>query len=151
MKKIKEFTAAIILSAILFPIGFVFNILAIVLFKKKFFVAFWRITKEVLLLINDIFERIAIIIDRLGNVIDGNMFILLFVKNKYHDKTLFGKNEITVSAASGHAENYDYLNNFGNRFVKALNKTLGKNHCKNAYEWYLVKQKHKKANSTAIS
>ena len=137
--KILEFFAAIILSAILFPIALIYNILKIKK-GKNFLIFVWKFIIEVFKLVFDLFEKLAIIIDRLGNVICGNMFIDIFVLDIFNSKTLFNKSEITISAAFGHAQVNGILNAKGKKFIKLLSKIFGSNHAKNAYKFHLIKK-----------
>ena len=149
MKKLVELITAIVLSVILFPIALIFNIF--LLKKGSVFKTICQAVKEIVKLIFDTFEQIAIWIDRLGNVILGNMFEIFFIQKKYYGKTLFDKSEITISSSFGHALEYIYLNKKGLRFAGLLDKILGKNHCKNAYKWKVTKDKFNKNNKTGIS
>jgi len=138
--KIIEFIAAVILAAILFPLGILYSLFTVLLLKLKFAKTLWYFVKEVYLIVLDILEKMAVIIDRLGNVIVGDLFIRVFVQKEYRYKTLFKKNEVTISAAFGHAYEWIYLKKSGLFFIKLLSKVFGKDHCKQAYKWHQIKQ-----------
>ncbi len=134
---------ALILSIFVFPIGFVFNVFT---FRKKkwFFYSALKMTYEVLLVFYDLFLILAVLIDRLGNVIGGNMFITLFILNDKKNETLFGKNECTISASLGKAVLKKQLNKEGINFVWFLELFAGERHCIEAYQWYLIKKNFNK-------
>ncbi len=138
--KIVEFISAIVLAIILFPLGILYSFLTVLIFKLKFLKTILYFLKEVYLIILDIFEKIAVIIDRLGNIIVGDLFIEIFVQKKYRYLTLFKKNEITISAAFGHAYEWIYLKKSGIFFVKLLSKVFGKDHATQAYKFYELKK-----------
>jgi ABC-type antimicrobial peptide transport system permease subunit len=138
--KFFELLFAVVLSAPLFSIGLVYNI--VLCFKvKRFFIFLWKFLTEVYKLIFDVFEKLAVIIDRLGNVIDGNLFIKIFVRPNYQNITWFLMSEITISAAFGHSLKNCYLNERGLIFVRILDKVFGNNHCLKAYNFELLKRK----------
>ena len=137
--KILELLSALILSAILFPIALIYNLFKIKKGKNVLIFA-WKFLVELLKIVFDLFEKIAVIIDRLGNVICGNLFIDIFVQKEYSKKTLFNKSEVTISAAFGHSYEWIYLNKKGLRFVKLLSKVFGKEHAKQAYRFHILKQ-----------
>lgn len=139
--KIIELLAAVILSAILFPIGLVFNICQLVVLRLGFFRFVWLFILETYKIVLDLFEKIAVIIDRYGNVILSGLFIKIFIKNTHNKKTLFGKSEVTISASLGHALTNFYLNGKGLKFCKFIDKVFGKNHCILAYEFKIIKDK----------
>lgn len=149
MKKVLEFLFAVIIGTPLLIIGLISNIF---FWKKgKIFVTIYKTIKEVIMLFLDFLQQIAVYIDRLGNVILANLFEVVFVQNKFYKKTLFGKENITISAAFGHAYEWIYLNKFGVHFVYFLDFALGKDHCGQAYKWYLIKEKFNNDNLTGIS
>lgn len=133
---------AIILSIPVFCIGFIFNIFT---FKKGRF--FWfsafKMTYEVVLIFYDLFLYLATALDKLGNVIGGNMFITLFVKKGFQKETLFCKNECTISASLGKGIEKQQLNNAGMSFVYFLLIFVKDNHFERAYQWYILKRDFK--------
>lgn len=135
--KFIELIFAIILSALLFPLGLLFNI---VVGFKKLHLFLWMFLVEVYELVFDSFEKVAVIIDRLGNVIDGNLFIRAFIFKEHRKRTLFNQSEVTISAAFGHAQKHGYLNKRGCIFVRMLDDIFGKDHCLLAHEFDLLKQ-----------
>ncbi len=135
--KFVELFAAIVLSAVLFPIALIYNII-MNFTKLPYFLVLFII--EIYKLIFDSFEKIAIIIDRLGNVVLANMFINLFIFKEHRNRTLFYKSEKTISAAFGHAFKHGYLKRRGLFFVSFLDKIFGKEHCIKAHEFDLLKE-----------
>jgi len=151
--KILELIAALILSAILFPFALIFNIF--LLKKGSILKTIWQVCKEISKLINDTFRQIAIWIDRLGNVILGNMFERALILKKYWGKTLFDKSEITISASLGDALDKKMFNKKGYKFASMIDYIFSirikffeiyfveKNHCVKAFEWYLINKNFK--------
>lgn len=149
MKKILEFLFAVTFGTFMLIIGLIVNVF---FWKKgKIFKTIYKTLKEILLLFLNFLEQIAVYIDRLGNLILENLFEVFFVKKEFRDKTLFGKSDITISASIGHSLEWLYLKRAGVKFSNILNRVLGKNHCKDAYKWYLVKKEFNKTNKTGIS
>ncbi|MDD4515630.1 hypothetical protein [Massilibacteroides sp.] len=146
IKKLFELIAALVLSAVLFPIALIYNV---IIGFKKLDQFIWLFVIEIFQLIFDVFEKLAVIIDRLGNVILGNMFCRFFVFKPFRDKTLFFNSEVTISASFGHLQKHGFLNKKGERFRKLLDKVFGKNHCLNAFEFDNLKNMYN--NSTGIS
>jgi len=149
--KIIEFIASVILGVFLFPFGIAFEIFQILRLRLRFVKWFWIFTKRIVLELYDIFEVIAVKIDILGNIILGRLFESIFVQKEFWKQTLFGKDGITISASFGHSYEWIYLNEYGVRFVYALDKVFGKKHCDSAYWWHLIKTAFKSNNKTAIS
>jgi len=147
--KFTELVFAVILSSVLFPLALIFNITQ--LQKGSILKDVWYVSVEILKIVFDLFEKIAIIIDRLGNLILGDVFTLLYVKKEFKDHTLFGKSEITISASFGHCLQKFYLKKSGINFTKFLDWIFGKAHCSLAYEWYLIKKNFNQNNKTGIS
>jgi hypothetical protein len=143
--KLLELLAAVILSAPLFTIALIYNVFK--LKKYSIIPTVWKLLKELAKILFELFRILAVWIDRLGNVILFNLFIDLFLQEK--NKTLFGKSEVTISAAFGHAYEWIYLNKRGLKFVKILDFIFGKNHCKDAYKWHEMKKDFD--NKTGIS
>jgi len=144
MKKILSFIIAIIISTFIFPLGFIFNIFNIWNFKE-FLKYYLKLTIEVCKVICNFFEKIAIFLDILGNVIAGRLFFYSFVKKGFRkDNTYFGVSEWTISASIGHLQYYKRLNKFGLWFSNLLTILIDKNHCINAYNWKIYKDKFKR-------
>lgn len=147
--KFSELVFAVILSAVLFPLALIFNLFQ--LKKGSWIKTLWYVANEIVFIIFDTFEYFAVMIDKLGNLIVGPVFIRIFVQKEYRYKTLYGKVRITISAATGHALEWIYLNKAGVKFAKILDKVFGNNHCKNAYKWHLIKEDFNNNNKTGIS
>jgi len=101
VKKLFELIAAIVLSTVLFPIALVYNIVIGFKTLDRFL---WLFVTELYQLTFDTFEKVAVIIDRLGNVILGNMFCRFFVFKQFRKLTLFFNSEVTISASFGHLQ-----------------------------------------------
>ena len=52
--------------------------------------------------------------------------------------TLFGRGDVTISAATGELAEYDKLNEVGKGFRNTLDTLLEDDHCKKAYKKFLV-------------
>lgn len=142
MKKVLEFLFAVTFGSVLLVIGLIANMF---FWKKgKVLKTIFKTLREIGKLFLDFLEQIAIYIDRMGNVILENLFEVFFVQKEFRKKTLFGKSEVTISASLGHSLECIYLNSAGVKFANLLDKVLGKNHCKDAYQWYLIKKEYNK-------
>jgi hypothetical protein len=147
--KLIELIAALILSAILFPLALIFNLFQ--LKKGSVFSTCFYVASEIIFIIFDTFEYLAVVIDKLGNLILGPVFIRIFVKDEYKYETLFNKVQVTISASLGHAYENIYLNKAGVKFHNFIDLIFGKDHCKHAYKWYLIKKEFNNNNLTGIS
>lgn len=144
--KLFELIAAVLLSALLFPFALIYNFIVDFKHLDKFV---WMLLREVYELIFDAFEKIAVLIDRLGNVILGNMFCRFFIFKQFRKITLFYNSEVTISAAFGHAQRHGFLNKKGDKFRKLLDMIFGQYHCQNAHEFDNLKNMFN--NKTGIS
>jgi len=143
--KLISLLAAIVLSAPLFTIALVFNLFQ--LRKGKVFVTFYRLFKEVVNIVFDIFLTVAIIIDRLANVIVGDLIERCVTKER---DTTFGKNDWTISASLGKLQSEVKLIKFGVKFVRFIDRIFGKFHCRDAYNFRKMKANFE-GNATGIS
>ena len=134
LKKLIFMIVAILLSTVLFPIGLITNLIQIYR-VGHFFTYLWKFLVELYKLVMDFFLWVALFFDRLGNVVIGNIILFNYVRKEYRDKTLFNQSEITISCSLGHCLENNYLSESGIRFVMVIDFILGKNHCKDAYEW----------------
>jgi hypothetical protein len=129
---------------------------------------------EIYKIIFDIFLYIALIIDRLGNIIVGPLLGFLIIdkqavpkkiniaiidtKDKSHilpdiysDKIhTFGLNDWTLSASIGRLIVRENINKRGGRFANIIDFVFGVNHCRNAYEFKIIKTSFS-GNGTGIS
>jgi len=128
--KIIEFIAAVILSAILLPVGIVYNI--ITFWKKSSMKMPFLFVTAFFIEIYNLFHTLAIFIDRIGNIILGKMFIDLFLIDA-RKNVGFGKFGITISASFGHCLIHKNLNKKGIYFVGIIDKIFGFNHCYRAF------------------
>lgn len=134
--KIVEFITAVILSAILYTVSFIYNIFQ---FRRgSVFKTLYLAIVEIYKVVMDLFEKLAIILDILGNIILSNLITDILLINK-EDKGWFGKAGITISSSLGKALNDKNLNEKGIKFAKILDKPFEYNHCKNAYDWQIMK------------
>lgn len=95
---------AIVLSGILFPIGFIYAI------TKKFFKA-----------VGGFFFAIALSIDQSANVICSELFNDVLLKNDAKNKVMFGDPDKTISFVLGKNLLNGSLNRFGIALTKFLN------------------------------
>lgn len=133
--------ASLILSIILLPVGFLYTIgkyakeckvNPILTMLKNFGLS-------ILLVISYLCMRVAVAIDRLGNVVAGE-FLEDFITSK--EDTLFSKPDITISSSTGALEVEGELNKTGTWFSKILSKVLGEdNHAILSYAHYLESKK----------
>jgi hypothetical protein len=144
--KLISFIAAVILSALLFPVGLVFNLTE--LRHGRVFVTFWRFFIELVDIIFDFLLNIAVIFDRLGNVIIGDMIERLVTKEM---NTTFGKNEWTISASLGKLLYDNKLKPFGLRFIGFIDSVFGTDHCIDAYYWHVEKENFNNENIMGVS
>jgi len=81
MKKVLEFLFAVVIGTPLLIIGLIANVF---FWKKgKIFVTIYKTIKEVILLILDFLQQIAVYIDRLGNIILENLIEVIFVQKVF--------------------------------------------------------------------
>ena len=133
-KAIFEVIIALIIGAILFPIGLIFAIIQPIFFyngKRNLILYFWNFIYQIYTVIMYWLHHLALTIDILGNVIAGD-FIELFV-TKERD-TLFANKKHTISQAMGYLEANNLLTPFGNRIKLFIDKIFGKDHCIDAYK-----------------
>ena len=146
LSKILEFFSALILSAILFPIGFVLNIILLFRLKLNVLKFSWSLAIQVIYVVLDLFRYLAVIIDILGNVILGPAMKFLFVKKEFSQMSYYGRAGITISAATGQGFVKKYFNERGIRFKNFINfffiRTT-KYHCEDAYKFYIYKLNYK--------
>jgi hypothetical protein len=133
--------AAIILFVPLSIAGLVFNLFQIKkeLERKKW--TFWRMLlnflKEIYEITMDTCEKAAVIIDRLGNIIVGDLIEYFVTKER---DTTFGQSEWTISASMGKLLEDNKLTIFGLKFCNFLSKVFGEDHCYWAYEFHKIKE-----------
>ena len=133
--------ASLILSIILLPVGFLYTIgkyakeckvNPILTMLKNFGLS-------ILLVISYLCMRVAVAIDRLGNVVAGE-FLEDFITSK--ENTLFSDPNTTISSSTGALEVEGELNKTGTWFSKILSKVLGEdNHAILSYAHYLESKK----------
>lgn len=133
--------ASLILSIILLPVGFLYTIgkyakeckvNPILTMLKNFGLS-------ILLVISYLCMRVAVAIDRLGNVVAGE-FLEDFITSK--ENTLFSDPNTTISSSTGALEVEGELNKTGTWFSKILSKILGEdNHAILSYAHYLESKK----------
>lgn len=127
--KLLMFFFALILSAILLPLGLAYNILTI--FKLK---SIENVLNTLLAFLEEtynFFYSIAIFLDRLGNILLGSLFEKIVLNQKI--ETTFGDSGYTISYSFGDLLFSKKLNKTGISIVKFIDKLFGKNHCLNTY------------------
>jgi len=117
---------AIVLSVILYPIGFLY---ALVTFRLR---------------LKDYYYAIAISIDQLGNVVMAAMFNKLLIEEDAQYK--FGNPDWTISAVLGGNLLTMRLRPLGLWFVKILD-SIDDNHCINAFENETKRNDRRRKNS----
>ena len=130
---IPQFFAAIILSVILLPLGFIYSLF--LPFKRKYgpkyFVSYlYRFLVQIWRVVMYMLNRIAYSIDLLGNVIVGELLEDLITDEEY---TWFGNYRHSISQSIGKLEFEKKLNKRGQWLQKTIDKIFGKYHCLNAY------------------
>lgn len=135
MKELKPFLeliAAIVLFALISPIGILYNA-GKSIYKSSFksFLIYWaNIVYQIWVVIKFFILQIAVAIDLLGNVTSGEMIEDCVTTE---ENTLYGKGGITISAATGELEYSNKLNNTGLYLTTILSKVFGQGHCINSY------------------
>jgi len=128
---------AIILFTVVTPIGVVFNVLYSFYRRNiKGFFNYWKsIFYQVWIVSYNLIFFVAISIDYFGNAFCGELIKLFVTKNKH---TLFGRGEVTLSAAIGQAEFAESLTPFGIWLSKSLDVAFNEEgHCLIAYtKWF---------------
>jgi hypothetical protein len=110
MMKFLLFLIAVILSAILIPIGLVFS------FITRLFVWKFRGWRRKL---GDYFYICAVSIDQTGNVFCSDLFNAILIKQK-ESTHLFGNADQTISAVLGYNDHYNTISKLGKYLVKLL-------------------------------
>lgn len=133
--------ASLILSIIILPVGFLYTIgkyakeckvNPILTMLKNFGLS-------ILLVISYLCMRVAVAIDKLGNVVAGE-FLEDFITSK--EDTLFSDPNTTISSSTGALEVEGELNETGLWFSKMLSKVLGEdNHAILSYAHQLESKK----------
>ncbi len=139
-----ELIAAILLAIVLYPIGFVYSIVIqpFIYHNRKFKVYRYVINffYQIWFVLMYLFHSIAFTLDVLGNVIVGELIEIIITNKEFlkdNSDTWFGLREHSISQAIGYIEKREALNNTGVKLSNLLSKIFGKNHCKNAYEFYI--------------
>jgi hypothetical protein len=115
MKGFLLITIAIVLSVVLFPLGWFYSLFTFRASIKK---------------LDNYFKIIAISIDQLGNVVMSTIFNDLMIKKGGHK---FGDEDQTISMVLGLNKQTNTLNKFGKFWASLLNK-IEKNHVEKAIE-----------------
>ena len=141
IKGLKLLLAAILVTVFLLPIGICWNIGKSII--ESFQLRFWKGSVKFIKYWGFLFYQtyraldygmmhLAVTLDLIWNASSGE-FIEDMVTDE--EKTLFGKGEVTVSAAIGRQETYLRLNKKGKWFSRLLDVAFNeKEHCKNAYK-----------------
>lgn len=131
IKPIIEIFAAVVLGAIVIPIGLVHNLIKpfvdafkfkrLRLFEGGFYIFkyYLNFIYQVWCVIKRLLHDIAVSIDIFGNATSGEM--LEDLVSPAHEKTYFGDGRYTISAAIGEAEAKNKLNKLGKWLSNALN------------------------------
>lgn len=114
MRGLILYITALVLSAVLLPVGFVYQLIS-----------------SLLKATNDYLFTIAKSIDQLGNVVCQGLFDLLLITKKSTSK--FGCEDETISSVLGNNKKAATLTILGKMLTYLLNK-IEKNHVENAIE-----------------
>lgn len=99
------------------------GIVNFVLYWLNFIYQVWNVVKYIQL-------HLIIAYDLLANVAGGEMIEDIVTAE---EKTLYGRGDITISAATGKVELDNKLNKTGKKFTHLLSKVLGQGHSVEAY------------------
>lgn len=150
---------SILITSIIFFFTIVFGVITMLvesivnLFKRTKPNIFMNTLRELYKNIKLALINLVVLMSEFTNVIAGCFLYRLFVKKKCNDKTcechntLFGKSEVTISAALGHASEFGIISDFGVMIMNALSSYLDEDHCISAYENYLQFKEYKKGNA----
>ena len=83
--------------------------------------------------------RLAVVLDMMWNATSGELVEDCVTSVEI---TLYGRGDITISAATGELEDDDKLNKVGKGFSNFLSIALEDNHCKKAYKKLLADQEN---------
>jgi hypothetical protein len=139
---------AFILGAIMIPIGFLYNLGKPFYdskgkpFKermKAFVMWFLKLLYQIWVTVKKTFFYFGYLVDLLGNAVVGELIEDIVT---HEEDTLFGRGDITISAALGHLKRDEKLNKTGLWLCKVLDffDINHKDHCLNAIELYEFKQ-----------
>jgi hypothetical protein len=98
---------------------------------SKFIIYWLRVFYQFWVVYKYLSQHLAIAKDLFANVSSGEMLEDIITDR---EDTLFGRGDITISAATGYLELIPDLNPRGLWFTRILSKALGKNHSVNAYQ-----------------
>ena len=84
--------------------------------------------------------RIAVVLDLIWNATSGELVEDCVTSVEI---TLYGRGDITISAATGELQDDNKLNNVGKGFSDFLSIALEENHCANAYKKLLADMDNK--------
>jgi hypothetical protein len=79
--------------------------------------------------------KLAVALDLIWNSTSGELVEDCVTSTEI---TLFGRGDVTISAATGELAEYDKLNEVGKGFRNTLDTLLEDDHCKKAYKKFLV-------------
>jgi len=84
--------------------------------------------------------RLAVVLDMMWNATSGELVEDCVTSVEL---TLYGRGDITISAATGELEDDDKLNKVGKGFSATLSVMLDDHHCANAYKKLLADSENK--------
>jgi len=134
LKYFTQFISACLISIFLLPVGFIYFIIkAAVKFRLLGFLMYiFLIVAQITKLFFSFLHFIALFLDKLGNIIAGDLLEDLITTD---EDTTFGKFDFTISASVGRLEERFRLNKRGLMFTDLLSKILGNNHAIIAYRY----------------
>ena len=133
--------ASLVIATILLPVGFLYTVGKYIKERKvnPILTMLKNFGLSILLVISYLCMRVAVAIDKLGNVVAGE-FLEDFITSK--EETLFSDPNTTISSSTGALEVEGELNETGLWFSKMLSKVLGEdNHAILSYAHQLESRK----------
>lgn len=148
LKPLMLLTGAVLITVFLVPLGILHNFVKSLIgcFKLKFwyglykFVGYWlAVLYQIWGSIKYLMIKVATALDLIWNATSGELVEDCVTTVEL---TLYGRGDITISAATGELEDDDKLNKVGKGFSEFLNITLEDDHCKKAYKKLLAEQEN---------
>jgi len=151
MKELKPLmlsVGAVLITVFLVPLGIIHNFVKSLIgcFRLKFWQGLWKFAKYWLMVLYQLWcvvkylmVRIAVVLDLIWNATSGELVEDCVTPVEI---TLYGRGDITISAATGELEDDDKLNKVGKEFSNFLSVVLEDDHCKKAYKKLLADQEN---------
>lgn len=143
-KPLMLLVGAVLITVFLVPLGILHNFVKSLIgcFRLKFWKGLWKFVKYWLMVLYQLWcsvkylmVRLAVVLDMIWNATSGELVEDCVTSVEL---TLYGRGDITISAATGELEDDDKLNNVGKGFSDFLSIALEDDHCKKAYKKLLA-------------